>query len=176
MEEMLIDALRKAPNKDIQALLLQTYIQEYGPLSDANGEVVRQILREGVNKVKGVSILRAEQIFDKMYLDREHPSDFIDYISHAVERELVSKFIDQLEDHKPRVVVLKEPEFIEDLPGSWWHQSAYRQSLECMEVVQCKNCRMNFPWCRRFRAELGGNGFCPYGAKIVNDVKEIEDE
>ena len=44
MEEMLIDALRKAPNKDIQALLLQTYIQEYGALSDANGEIVRQIL------------------------------------------------------------------------------------------------------------------------------------
>ena len=49
MEEMLIDALRKAPNKDIQALLLQTYIQEYGPLSDATGEVVRQILREGTD-------------------------------------------------------------------------------------------------------------------------------
>ena len=46
MEEMLIDALRKAPNEEIQALLLQTYIQEYGPLSDANGEIVRQILKE----------------------------------------------------------------------------------------------------------------------------------
>lgn len=45
MEEMLIDALRKVPNKDIQALLLQTYIQEYGPLSDANGKIVKQILK-----------------------------------------------------------------------------------------------------------------------------------
>lgn len=49
MEEMLIDALREAPNKDIQALLLQTYIQEYGPLSDANGEIVRQILTKGAD-------------------------------------------------------------------------------------------------------------------------------
>ena len=108
-------------------------------------------------------ILHAEQIFDKVYLDREHPEDFITYISKAMERELVSKFIDQLNNHKPRIVVLKEPEFIEDLPGSWWKQSAYRQSLECMEVVQCKNCRMHFPWCHKFRDELGGNGFCPYG-------------
>lgn len=50
MEEMLIDALRKAPNKDIQALLLQAYTQEYGPLSDANGEVVRQILMKGAEE------------------------------------------------------------------------------------------------------------------------------
>lgn len=49
MEEMLIDALRKISNKDIQASLLQTYIQEYGPLSDANGEIVRQILMKGVD-------------------------------------------------------------------------------------------------------------------------------
>ena len=49
MEEMQIDALRKAPNKDIQALLLQTYIQEYGALSDANGEIVRQILMKGAD-------------------------------------------------------------------------------------------------------------------------------
>ncbi len=47
MEEMLIDVLRRASNKDIQALLLQTYIQEYGSLSDANGEMIRQILEEG---------------------------------------------------------------------------------------------------------------------------------
>ena len=44
MEQMLIDALRMAPNKDIQAILLETYIQEYGPISDENGEIVRQIL------------------------------------------------------------------------------------------------------------------------------------
>lgn len=44
MEQMLIDALRMAPNKDIQAILLETYIQEYGAISDENGEIVRQIL------------------------------------------------------------------------------------------------------------------------------------
>ena len=46
MEQMLIDALRMAPSKDIQAILLETYIQEYGAISDKNGEIVRQILME----------------------------------------------------------------------------------------------------------------------------------
>ena len=46
MEQMLIDALRMAPNKDIQAILLEIYIQAYGAISDENGEIVRQILME----------------------------------------------------------------------------------------------------------------------------------
>ena len=46
MEQILIDALRMAPNKDIQAILLESYIQEYGAISDKNGEIVRQILME----------------------------------------------------------------------------------------------------------------------------------
>lgn len=116
-------------------------------------------------------ILRAEQMFDKVYLDREHPSDFIDYLSYGIERELATKIMDKLKEHKFFIVKLHEPEFIEDLSGSWYDQQcAYRQDLGCMEVVQCENCRMNFPWCQRFRDELGGNGFCPYG-KEINDGK-----
>lgn len=46
MEQILIDVLRVAPNKDMQAILLETYIQEYGAISDENGEIVRQILME----------------------------------------------------------------------------------------------------------------------------------
>lgn len=46
MEQMLIDALKMAPDKDIQAILLETYIQEYGAISDENGEIVRQVLME----------------------------------------------------------------------------------------------------------------------------------
>lgn len=46
MEQMLIDILRMAPSKDTQAILLETYIQKYGVLSDENGEIVRQILME----------------------------------------------------------------------------------------------------------------------------------
>lgn len=111
-------------------------------------------------------VLRAEQIFDKVYLDREHPSDFINFIAESVKRELVNKFIDELEDNKPRIVVLKEPEFIEDLPGSWWNQSAYRQDLVCLPFVQCENCCMAYPWCHRFRDEFGGKGYCPYGKEI----------
>ncbi len=114
-------------------------------------------------------ILRAEQMFDKVYLDREHPSEFIDYVAKSVERELANKFVDKLGDHKLYIVKLKEPAFIEDLPGSWTQQCAYRQNLVCLEVVQCENCRMVYPWCQKFRDELDGNGFCPYG-------REFEDE
>lgn len=118
-------------------------------------------------------ILRAKQIFDKVYLDREHPSEFINFIAESVKRELVNKFIDELEDHKLRVVELKEPEFIEDLPGSsWGPQSAYKQDLMCLEIVQCENCRMAYPWCQKFRDELGGNGFCPYGAEIAEIIEK----
>lgn len=46
MEQILINALRMAPSKDIQAILLETYIQEYGTISDENGEIVKQILME----------------------------------------------------------------------------------------------------------------------------------
>lgn len=111
-------------------------------------------------------VLHAKQIFDKILLDREHPSDFIEFVAHSIRRELGNKLMDELEDHKPRVVVLKEPEFIEDLPESWWNQSACKQDLVCLTFVQCENCRMAYPWCQRFRDELGGNGFCPYGREI----------
>lgn len=114
-------------------------------------------------------ILRAEQMFNKVYLDREHPSDFIDCISYVVERDLAIKVMDKLKYNKLFTVKLHEPEFIEDLPGSWYDQQcAYRQDLECMKVVQCENCRMAYPWCQRFRDELGGKGYCPYGKEIEN--------
>ncbi len=111
-------------------------------------------------------VLHAKQIFDKALLDREHPEDFIDYVTKSIERELVNKFMDTLGDHKLYIVKLNEPVFIEDLSRL---ECAYRQNLECMEVVQCKNCRMHFPWCHKFRDELGGNGFCPYGKEILNE-------
>lgn len=111
-------------------------------------------------------ILSSQQVFDKVYLDREHPSDFIEFIMDDIKRKLVNKLMNELEDHKPRVVVLKEPEFIEDLHESWWDQSAYKQDLVCLTFVQCKNCRMHFPWCQKFKSELRGDGFCPYGREI----------
>ncbi len=46
MEKMLINALRSSPNRNVQALLLEVYIQEYGAISDENGEIIRQILEE----------------------------------------------------------------------------------------------------------------------------------
>lgn len=115
-------------------------------------------------------VLRAEQIFDKVYLDRDRPSDFIKFVAEGIKRELVNKLMDELDDHKIHVVELKEPEFIEDLPGSsWWEESAYKQDLVCLTFVQCKNCRMAYPWCQRFRDELGGDGYCPYGREFKDE-------
>lgn len=111
-------------------------------------------------------IICSQQAFDKVFLDRDDSSEFIKNVSYGVERELVNKVVDKLKDHNPYVVKLREPRFIEDLPGQWNHQSAYRQELECWEVVQCKDCRMAYRWCQKFRDELGGYGFCPYGAKM----------
>ena len=112
-------------------------------------------------------VLRSQQTFDKVYLDREHPSDFIEFIMHSIERELVNKLMDELKNHKIHIIELKEPEFMEDFPMTG--ETTIEQDLVCLKLVQCKDCRMAFPWCQKFRDELGGNGFCPYG-------KEIEDE
>ena len=68
MEEMLIDALRKAPNKDIQALLLQTYIQEYGALSDTNGEIVRRILMKGADDYeRAIEQMEHDMLYEPTY-------------------------------------------------------------------------------------------------------------
>ena len=118
-------------------------------------------------------ILRSEQVFNKVYLDREHPSEFIKFIAESAKRELVNKLMNELGDHKIRVVELKEPGFIEDLPGSsWWEESAYKQDLVCLRLVQCKHCMMVYPWCQKFRDELDGNGFCPYGREIEEIIEK----
>lgn len=111
-------------------------------------------------------ILRAQQTFDKIYLDREYPFKFMEFIMHGIERELVNKLMDELKDHKIHAIELKEPEFIEDFPTTM--ESAIKLDLVCEKLVQCRNCRMVYPWCQRFRDEFNGYGFCPYG-------KEIED-
>lgn len=120
-------------------------------------------------------IIRSQQVFDKVYLDRDKPSEFIKYVSYEVERELVTKVIDKFKDHKHYIVKLHEPAFIEDLPGTWINQCAYRQDLEYREVVQCKDCRMVYPWCQKFRDELGGDGFCPYG-NSYDEIEGVENE
>lgn len=111
-------------------------------------------------------ILRSQQVLDKVYLNRENPSDFIEFISHSNERELVNKLMDELKDHKIHIIELKEQEFIQDFPMIG--EFAIKQDLVCEKLVRCKNCKRVYPWCQRFRDELDGHGFCPYG-------KEIED-
>ena len=118
--------------------------------------------------------LRVARKFDKVMLDRENPSDFIKFIYEDLERQLYEGLMDKLKDYKPHAVRLSEPKIIEDVPESYWPECEAKQDLVVIDLIQCKDCRMNFPWCQKFRDELGGNGFCPYGAEIINDVKEIE--
>ena len=108
--------------------------------------------------------LRAQQTFDKVYLDRDHPSEFIEFVMHGIKRELVNKLMGELKDYKTHIIELKDPEFIENF--SITGESAIRQNLVCEKLVQCRNCRMVYPWCQRFRDELDGYGFCPYGKEI----------
>ena len=109
-------------------------------------------------------ILKTKQTFDKVMLDREDSSEFLKIVIQQAEQELVSKIIDELKDHKLYIVKLREPwTENEDTYGTL----AYRQELIYDRIVQCRNCRMAYPWCQRFRDELGGNGFCPYGAEII---------
>ncbi len=105
-------------------------------------------------------ILQTKQTFDKVMLDSNQSSKFLKFVIQQAEQELVSKLIDELQDHKLHVVKLGKP-WTEDDPQ--WLQVSYRQILENAILVQCKNCRMAFPWCQRFRDEFDGNGFCPYG-------------
>ena len=112
--------------------------------------------------------LRVARKFDKVMLDRENPSDFIKFIYEDLERRLYEGLMNELKDHKPHAVRLSEPKITEDVPESWWPESEAKQDMVVIDLVQCKNCRMNFPWCQKFRDELDGNGFCPYG-------KEFED-
>ena len=111
-------------------------------------------------------VLKTKQTFDKVMLDRQNPGDFLNYVAIGARRELLNKLMDNLQDHKMHFVKLSEP-WTED--EDTYGTLAYRQELICETLVQCKNCRMAFPWCQKFRAELGGNGFCPYGAEIIEE-------
>jgi len=105
-------------------------------------------------------VIKSQQTFDKVMLDGEKSSDFLNFVIRQAEQDLVSKLIDELQDHKLHVVKLGKP-WTEDDPK--WLQVSYRQILDNDTLVQCKNCRMYYPWCQKFRDELDGNGFCPYG-------------
>lgn len=116
-------------------------------------------------------ILKTKQTFDKEMLYHQNPVDFLNYVGISARRELLGGLMDNLQDHKMYFVKLGEHwTENEDTYGTL----AYRQELICKTIVQCKNCKMVYPWCQKFRDELGGNGFCPYGAEIVDVVKEIE--
>ena len=45
-ELILLDVLKRVPTHNLQALVLESYVQQYGPLPDDVGETVRQILEE----------------------------------------------------------------------------------------------------------------------------------
>ena len=120
-------------------------------------------------------ILQTKQTFDQMMLDRDNSSEFLKFVIQQAEQELVSKLIDELQDHKLHIVKLGEP-WTENDPK--WLQVNYRQILDNDIVVQCKNCKYNpkvprafydpdiievYGWCPYFINRLGGDGFCPFG-------------
>ena len=109
-------------------------------------------------------ILETKQTFDQYMLNRTNSSEFLTFVAQNAEQELVSKLVDELRDHKLHIVKLGKPWTEND---EKWHQVCYRQILDNDILVQCKNCRMVYPWCQRFRDEFDGNGFCPYGAEII---------
>lgn len=113
-------------------------------------------------------MLQIKQTIDQSILDRADSSEFLKFVAQQAEQELVSELIDKLRDHKLHIVKLGKPWTEDDLKC---RQVDYRQILDNAILVQCKNCRMAFPWCQKFRDELDGNGFCPYGAEII-----VEDE
>ena len=114
-------------------------------------------------------ILKTKQTFDKAMLYCQNPVDFLNYVGIGARRELLGGLMDNLQDHKMYFVKLGEHwTENEDTYGTL----AYRQELICKTIVQCKNCRMNFPWCQRFRDELGGEGYCPYGREIEEIIEK----
>ena len=115
-------------------------------------------------------ILQTKQTFDRYMLDRTNSSEFLKFVVQNAEPELASKLIDELQDHKLHIVKLGKP-WTEDDPQ--WLQVSYRQILDNAILVQCKNCKMVYPWCQKFRDELGGEGYCPYGKEIEDGQKRI---
>ena len=117
-------------------------------------------------------ILRTKQTFNKRYLDLEKHPDFLEFVTNSIKRELVNKLMDALEEDELYIVQLSKPRSHE---GTFPNEIEYRQDLFNEKLIQCKNCRMNFPWCQKFRDELGGNGFCPYGLRLrEEDIRDLE--
>ena len=120
-------------------------------------------------------ILCSKQEFDQVYLDRADTSEFMKYVSMGVERELVNKLMENIQDHQLHVIKLGEPK-TEDDPVRM--MVAYRQELSDNILVPCERCKYNpgtprawcdpnvievYGWCRYFIDRLGGKGFCPFG-------------
>lgn len=46
MIEILVDLLKQTSDKNAKAILLQSYIQQLGPIPDEYSDVVRELLKE----------------------------------------------------------------------------------------------------------------------------------
>ena len=47
MIDVLIEALKATEDKNAQAVLLETYIAQYGPVPDEYGDIIKELLRGG---------------------------------------------------------------------------------------------------------------------------------
>ena len=128
------------------------------------------MIRKGQNM-----IYYGKQEFDQVMLNRTDASEFMKYVSYGVERELINKLLDSVQDHKFHIIKLDEPKTENDPKRM---MVSYKQGISDDILVPCECCKYNpktpriwcdpdrveiYGWCRYFIERLGGKGFCPFG-------------
>ena len=106
-------------------------------------------------------ILQTKQTFDQVMLDRTNSSEFLKFVAQHAEQELVSKLIDELQDHEFHIVQLGEPWTETD---DRWCQATYRQLLREDTIVCCKDCIHRMEG-RRFCIGRHDDFFCADGKR-----------
>ena len=121
-------------------------------------------------------VLHSKQAIDKLYLDHsKNVDDLMAFVAKNTERELITKLLEKLNDHKTHIVKLGEP-WTEN--NDYIQVVEYRQDLPVGLLVQCENCKYNprkphkyydndpiytYGWCSHFIDERNGKGFCSFG-------------
>ncbi len=116
-------------------------------------------------------IIRSEQRIDTAMLHNDEISEFMKHVTESTRRQVCDELMNKLHVGKLYTIQALEPRTFDATAESCFPQIVVRQDIMCTEMVQCKNCRMHFPWCCKFKSELNGEGYCPYG----QEIEEIEE-
>ena len=124
------------------------------------------MIRKGQNM-----IYYGKQEFDQVMLNRTDASEFMKYVSYGVERELINKLLDSVQDHKFHIIKLDEPKTENDPKRM---MVSYKQGISDNILVPCEHCKHNpktsrieiYGWCRYFIDRMGREAFCPFGEEI----------